>query len=76
MADYDHWDRACCGTFMGPHKDWCKNHPDVTLHQLARSVGGFTYDNQLKLFRCRRGCGCVVWDIAAHADVVCRKWES
>ena len=72
MADYSY---SCCGG--PPHKQSCKFHHNYAVwkaHQevLARyrSQGFVSFGND-GLYKCRRGCGTVVWDVDTHIKNVC-----
>jgi len=80
VADYD-WGPDCGCGFMQKHHRLCKDNPDYARNVahdelVARNEAlGFSYNSHAKAWDCRRGCGCVVWDVVAHIQNVCTVWN-
>lgn len=75
MADYGY---DCCSG--PPHEESCRyhhNYPKWKEHQdsLAKlRVQGFV-EHTNGVYKCRRGCGTLVWDVEAHIKNVCPTFE-
>jgi len=76
MADYDHWDQPCCGGFPG-HKEHCHNHPHYSAYKnrADKRAQGYVWSLEQQAYRCRRGCGTLVWDTDAHSKNVCTEFK-
>lgn len=74
MADYD-WTKPC-GCPLMYHRDTCKEHPDFVYYEEARRVRPLGFVMLKKgLYGCRRGCGCVVWNVDDHIKNVCKEFN-
>lgn len=80
MADYD-WRKACGCQLMGSHNRLCEDNPNYKRNvawdaKLGRMRSqGFIWDDNAEAWQCRRGCGCLVWNVADHTTNVCTKFE-
>lgn len=77
MADYG---QDCCGR-MGGHEVSCKLHHNYANWKAEQDylakcrVDGFLWSEQAHAFKCRRGCGTLVWDMKAHKANVCPEFN-
>lgn len=73
MADYSY---SCCAG--PPHKESCRFHHKYDTWRAEqdylakmRAQGFVPLEPNKVAFRCRRGCGTLVWDIDMHIKNVC-----
>jgi hypothetical protein len=78
MADYD-WSKPCGCEFMSPHDRLCESNPQYKAnvahdeHVAKMRAQGFAWHSE-GLYKCRRGCGTLVWDVPDHVKNVCPTW--
>lgn len=76
MADYDWFSVSCCtGSTISGHDITCENNPNHSMYRYAKqhNMTLFWVDGRPVAYKCNRGCGCIIWDIDAHIENVCRR---
>lgn len=80
MSNYD-WSKPCGCQLMGQHRRLCEDNPAYERNvredkvHAERRIQGFVWDVGSDAWYCRRGCGCVVWDVEAHTKNVCTSFN-
>lgn len=80
MADY-RWGDNCkhCGRYKfmsDDHAEDCPKHRNAKQFRAILAVGGgFTFMPEVMAYKCKRGCGTLVWDIESHVQNVCKSKE-
>jgi len=75
MADYD-WIKNCGCPLTGGHRPFCTSNPDYEINMIhaKNRSRGFLWTSA-GAYQCKRGCGCLVWDIEAHIENVCKEFN-
>lgn len=73
MADYDWFDNEEDTTKAEITAAKWRPLGLIAVHGPAHTMGGQAL--YIEHYRCRRGCGTLVWNPQEHIDNVCREWH-
>lgn len=84
MADYSgayERDCDCRASIFSEHQSWCSHNKYYEEYKIAEQNNlrtifiGDGPDKRFIGYRCANGCGCIIWDVHAHMENVCRRKE-